>query len=103
MLVAEQAVVIITSEQALAAGGQAASNLSALSTIFTSGLNAGLSKQDALNLKVVRPRRSHAPHAHTWTPAAAQKEAVEQYYGQGGPVPQMPAAPDRQLVNYGDI
>ena len=63
----------------------------------------GLASKMRLTSKWCAPDARSRAYALTWTPAAVQKEAVEQYYGQGGPVPQMPAAPDRQLVNYGDI
>jgi hypothetical protein len=34
---------------------------------------------------------------------AAQRTAVATYYDQGGPPPEVPKPPDRELVSYGDI
>jgi hypothetical protein len=39
----------------------------------------------------------------TDTDTVAQRTAVATYYDTGGPPPEVPKQPDRELVSYGDI
>jgi hypothetical protein len=45
---------------------------------------------------------AHVSDTHAPT-RFAQRTAVTTYYDQGGPPPEVPKPPDRELVSYGDI